>query len=108
MTINDDELIGRAITLCGGENVFGDLPRLVPRLSTEAVIEANPEVIITGGEDREDRRWLDSWQQYPDLKAVAVDNLFLVSPSLIQRPTLRMLEGAEELCQVLERARGRL
>jgi len=108
MTINDDELIGRAIRLCGGDNLFGHLPRLVPRLSTEAVLEANPDAIITGGEDREDRRWLDQWQRFPELKAVAVDNLFLVSPSLIQRPTLRMLEGSEQLCQVLEQARARL
>jgi len=108
MTINDEELIGRAIRLCGGDNVFGHLPRLVPRLGTEAVLEANPEAIITGGEDKEDRRWLDQWQRYPELKAVAVGNLFLVSPSLIQRPTFRMLEGSEELCQVLEQARARL
>jgi len=108
MTINDEELIGRAIQLCGGDNVFGHLPRLVPRLSAEAVLEANPEVIITGGVDEEDRRWLEQWQRYPGLRAVASDNLFLVSPSLIQRPTLRMLAGAEELCQVLEQARARL
>lgn len=108
MTINDEELIGRAIRLCGGDNVFGHLPRLVPRLSTEAVLEANPDAIITGGEDREDRRWRDQWQRYSELKAVAQDNLFLVSPSLIQRPTLRMLEGSEELCQILEQARARI
>ncbi|WP_323132885.1 cobalamin-binding protein [Marinobacter lipolyticus] len=108
MTINNDELIGRTIRLCGGDNVFGDLPRLVPRISTEAVLEANPEVILTGGEDREDRRWLDQWRQYPELAAVARDNLYLVSPSLIQRPTLRMLQGTDELCQTLEQARARL
>lgn len=108
MTINDDELIGRAIRLCGGDNVFGHLPRLVPRLSIEAVLEANPDVIITGGENTEDREWLDQWQRFAELKAVAADNLFLVSPSLIQRPTLRMLEGTEELCQVLEQARAPL
>lgn len=105
MTINDEELIGRAIQLCGGDNVFGHLPRLVPRLSAEAVLEANPDAIVTGGEDR---RWLEQWQRYPELKAVVSDNLFLVSPSLIQRPTLRMLAGAEELCQVLEQVRARL
>ncbi len=108
MTINDEELIGRAITLCGGDNVFGHLSRLVPRLSTEAVLEANPDAIITGGKGDADRRWLDEWQRFPELKAVARNNLFLVSPSLIQRPTLRMFEGAKELCQVLEQARAGL
>ena len=108
MTINDEELIGRAIELCGGDNVFGHLARLVPRLGVEAVLEADPDVIITGGENKADQRWLDRWQRYPELKAVARNHLFLVSPSLIQRPTFRMLEGSEELCQVLEQARAKL
>lgn len=108
MTINDEELIGRAITLCGGDNVFGHLPRLVPRISRESVLDANPDAIISGGEDNDDRRWLEQWRQYPELAAVARDNLYLVPPSLIQRPTLRMLQGTEQLCQTLERARARL
>ncbi|MDI9243610.1 cobalamin-binding protein [Marinobacter sp. CHS3-4] len=108
MTINDQELIGRVINLCGGQNVFGDLTRLVPRISTEAVLQANPSVVITGGKDQNDQRWLDEWRQFPELSAVQADNLFLVSPSLIQRPTLRMYDGAVEFCQVLERARGQL
>ncbi len=108
MTINDEELIGRAIQLCGGDNVFGHLPRLVPRISTEAVLEANPEAILSGGEDSEDRRWLERWRQYPELTAVERDHLFLVPPSLIQRPTLRMLEGTRHLCQTLEQARAGL
>jgi iron complex transport system substrate-binding protein len=45
MTVNREELISKAISLCGGVNVFGDLPRLVPRISREAVLEANPEAI---------------------------------------------------------------
>lgn len=108
MTINDEELIGRAIRLCGGDNVFGHLPRLVPRVSTEAVLETNPEAILSGGEDSDDRRWLERWRQYPELIAVARDHLFLVPPSLIQRATLRMLEGTRHLCLTLEQARAGL
>lgn len=108
MTINDEELIGRAIRLCGGYNVFGHLPRLVPRISIEAVLKANPEAILSGGKDSEDRRWLERWRQYPGITAVARDHLFLVPPSLIQRPTLRMLDGTRHLCQTLEQARAGL
>ncbi|NMT63586.1 cobalamin-binding protein [Marinobacter orientalis] len=108
MTINDEELIGRAIRLCGGSNVFGHLPRVVPRISKEAVLEANPDAILSGGEDSDDRRWLEQWRQYPELAAVAMDNLYLIEPSLIQRSTLRMLEGTSQLCRTLEEARARL
>ncbi|MFO7530120.1 MAG: cobalamin-binding protein [Marinobacter sp.] len=107
MTVNGEELISKAIALCGGTNVFADLSRLVPRISVETVLAADPEVIVTAGRDDADHDWLERWQAYPSLSAVASGNLYLVSPSLLQRPTFRMLEGARELCGILEQARGR-
>jgi iron complex transport system substrate-binding protein len=107
MTVNRDELISKAITLCGGVNVFGGLPRLVPRISREAVLEANPEAIITAGSS-DDRKWLEAWREFPGLAAVAADNLFLEPPDLLARPTLRMADGARHLCQTLEQARANL
>jgi iron complex transport system substrate-binding protein len=107
MTINDDHLIGQVLTLCGGVNVFGGLDRLVPRLDEEAVLAADPEAILAGGMGEENRAWLAHWQQYPALTAVERDNLFFVPPSLIQRPTPRLLEGSRLFCEKLEVARGR-
>ncbi len=49
MTVNDQHLIGKVIALCGGDNVFGSLARLVPRIGDEAVLTANPEAILAGG-----------------------------------------------------------
>ncbi len=107
MTVNDDHLIGKAITLCGGVNIFGGLSRLVPRIDDEALLAADPEVILAGGRGEENRSWLEYWQRFPELTAVARDNLFFVPPSLLQRPTPRLLEGSRRLCDRLEVARGR-
>ena len=107
MTVNRDELISKAIDLCGGVNVFGDLPRLVPRISREAVLAANPDVIVTAGQAG-NNRWLEDWQQFPGLTAVSTGNLFLEPPDLLARPTLRIVEGAGHLCQTLEQARANL
>ncbi|WP_449285547.1 cobalamin-binding protein [Marinobacter sp. PE14] len=107
MTVNREELISKAITLCGGVNVFGELPRLVPRISREAVLEANPEAIITAGSS-DDRQWLEAWKAFPGLAAIAAGNLFLEPPDLLARPTLRMADGARHLCQTLEQARANL
>ena len=107
MTVNREELISKAISLCGGVNVFGELPRLVPRISREAVLEANPEAIITAGSS-DDSQWLEGWREFPGLAAVAADNLFLEPPDLLARPTLRMADGARHLCQTLEQARANL
>ncbi|WP_442788969.1 cobalamin-binding protein [Halomonas sp. CUBES01] len=107
MSINDEHLIGQVVRLCGGTNAFGEQQRLVPRLDDEAVLAANPEVIIAGGMGEENRDWLTHWEQYTELEAVAQGNLFFVPPSLIQRPTPRLLEGAALLCEKLETARER-
>ncbi|WP_273429111.1 cobalamin-binding protein [Marinobacter sp.] len=108
MTVNREELISKAITLCGGVNVFADLPRLVPRVSAEAVVTANPDVIVTSGQDSSDLSGLARWQQFPELAAVKNENLFVEPPSLLARPTFRMLDGTRHLCETLERARATL
>lgn len=107
MTVNDDHLIGKVLTACGGVNVFGDLDRLVPRIDDESVLDANPEAILAGGMGEENRQWLTHWEQYPSLTATTSDNLFFVPPSLIQRPTPRLLEGSRLFCEKLETARAR-
>ncbi len=106
MTVNDNHLIGKVITLCGGRNVFGDLKRLVPRISDEAVLAANPEAILAGGMGEENRQWLDRWAAFPQLAATRHDNLYFVPPSLIQRPTPRLLHGSRLFCEKLDEARA--
>ncbi|WP_445158077.1 cobalamin-binding protein [Halomonas sp. E14] len=107
MTINDEHLIGKVLTLCGGANVFGELSRLVPRIDDESVLVADPEAILAGGMGEENRDWLTHWQQYPSLTAVERDNLYFIPPSLIQRPTPRLLEGSRLFCEKLDRARAK-
>ncbi|WP_404298140.1 cobalamin-binding protein [Halomonas sp.] len=107
MTINDKHWISEVVRLCGGVNVFAELDRLAPRIAEEAVLAADPEVILAGGMGEEKRDWLDHWTRYPELIAVDRDNLFFVPPSLIQRPTPRLLEGSRLMCDALEVARGR-
>ena len=107
MTVNDEHLISQAIALCGGVNVFGDLERLVPRISAEAVLGGDPEAILAGGMGEENRAWLDEWAQYPTLTATALGNLYFIPPSLIQRPTPRMYDGTKIFCEKLDQARAK-
>ena len=107
MSMNGHHYISKVVSLCGGVNVFADSPRLIPRLSQEAVLLKNPEAIIAGGMGERNAQWLENWRAFPDLFATQQDNLFFVPPSLIQRPTPRLLEGAKILCQRLDTARAR-
>jgi iron complex transport system substrate-binding protein len=107
MTINGKQIISDAIRLCGGENVFADLPVLAPKVTVEAVLAANPDVIVASGMGEARPEWLDDWKRWPQLAAAAKGNLFFVPPELIQRHTPRVLDGAERLCKDLEEARGK-
>ena len=100
-TVNSEHLISEIIALCGGRNVFGDAPALAPRINVEAVLQRDPDAIIASGMGEARPEWLDQWRRYPSLKAVRDEALFFINPDHVQRPTARVLLGAERLCQQL-------
>lgn len=111
MTLNRDNVFSEVIALCGGVNVFAANDTRVPTISTEAVLAANPEAIVTAtpGATTPNRALpaLDRWKRWGSLTAVARGNLFGIDGDLINRPTPRIALGAAELCKDLEQARGR-
>ncbi|MBU1236389.1 MAG: cobalamin-binding protein [Gammaproteobacteria bacterium] len=107
MTVGRGQVIGDAIRLCGGENVFAGLKSLAPTVSVEAVLAADPEVIVASGMDESRPEWLDDWRHWRGMTAVKRDNLFFIPPDIIQRHTPRLVEGTARLCEQLETARRR-
>lgn len=105
MTVNGKQIISQVVELCGGRNVFAELPALAPQLSLEAVLAADPAVIVASGAGNERPEWLDDWRRWPQLSAVRHGHLFFVPSDLIQRHSPRILDGAQLLCEQLERAR---
>jgi iron complex transport system substrate-binding protein len=108
MTINGEHLISRVMELCGGRNVFADLPTLTPHLNVERVIVVNPQTIVASGMGEARPDWVDNWRRWPELTAVRNDHLFFVPSDFLQRPTPRVLDGAQMLCEALDRVRGDL
>jgi iron complex transport system substrate-binding protein len=106
MTVGGDHLINQLIRSCGGRNVFLELALLAAPVDREAVLIANPEVIIASGVNERRPPWLDEWRSWPHLSAVKNGHLYFIPPDLIQRHTPRLLEGARRLCQQLDRARA--
>lgn len=107
LTAGKTQIISDVMRVCGGENVFGTLTPMAPRVSLEAVIAADPEAIVASGMDEARPEWLDDWKRWPGMTAVARGNLFYVPPDLIQRHTVRILDGTERLCEHLDTARRR-
>lgn len=105
ITAGGNELINDMILLCGGRNLFADLPMLAPKVTVEAVLVRNPEVIIASGMDVARPEWLDRWLTWPQLDAVANEHLYFIPPDLVQRHTPRALQGVTRMCEQIDRAR---
>lgn len=104
MTLNGEHLVSSGLQLCGGRNIFADLPQLAPTVSTEAVLKADPDAIIASSGAKDDA--LHPWRRFEGMRAVKRGNLYTVDGELMNRAAPRVLDGVEALCRVLEKARG--
>jgi len=100
-TVAKGSWIQEAIEVCGGDNPFAASPTPYPQISQEAVLQADPALILTP----QDPRQLAIWQAWPNLAAVRHGQLVHINPDRLQRLTPRTLDGISELCQVIDRAR---
>lgn len=106
MTINGTHLISDIIKVCGGRQIFSDQKILVPTVSIEAVIERNPEVVITASEFENTSGKDDLiWKKYPNLKVNQLDGYLKVNGDLMTRPTSRSLLATEQICSFLDEIR---
>ena len=104
-TVGGKHLISAAIDLCGGENVFAALKLPAPSVSIEAVLAAAPEAIVAGTDGALRPTWLDAWAPWRSVPAVARGNLLVVDANLLHRAGPRFIDGVEQLCMALDRAR---
>jgi iron complex transport system substrate-binding protein len=104
MTVNREHLISQAITACGGVNVFGELPAFTPTVSWEAAVRRNPQVIAMAGAPA-DHPELGEWPRFPQVEAVKAGRFALVDGDLIGRMGPRFVQGAERLCEAIDKAR---
>ncbi len=104
-TLNDSHIVSDAIHTCGGENIFGKLPVTAPVVGTEAVLQENPEVIITGDSKTQATSGIEQWKTFPTLMATRNNNLVVIDGDLMNRSGPRIIEGTRLICQALDAAR---
>jgi len=102
-TLSGKSIVSDSIRLCGGVNIFADLGVAAPVVSTEAVLQANPEAIF--GTSEKDYGSVDIWKPYTNLTAVKNNNLFRLQGDLLNRAGPRMVAGTRALCEKIEEAR---
>jgi len=104
MTLSDQHLIASAITACGGQNVFGDLPTLTATVSWEAAVQRDPELVLTAGSPGEPAK-PGRWRQFGQVSATRHGEFANLEGDLIARSGPRFVDGARELCVAIDRAR---
>lgn len=105
MTLNDTHMASAVIRLCGGRNIFGNLQPIAPTVSIEAVLKADPQVIMTGTSAKDDP--FSIWRRFPKMQAVAGNHLAVIDSDLLTRPSPRILQGTEAVCKSLDSARSK-
>ena len=102
ITVGPGSFIHEAIELAGGSNVAARARTAYPRLSMEAVLKEDPELIlfpagraegITRGEELR-------WQRWSTLSAVKLKRLYLIPNDLLNRPGPRIVQGLEALARI--------
>jgi iron complex transport system substrate-binding protein len=104
-TLGGHHLVSNAIAQCGGRNVFDALTIPAPQVSVEAVLAADPQVIIAGTDGAKPPRWLDAWRSWSSVEAVRRGALYTVDANLLHRPGPRFIDGIAALCTALADAR---
>ena len=106
LTVNGAHMISDAISLCGGKNVFADVPVLTPAVSLEAVLAARPEIVLGGGSSGGETDFVSRWRRAP-IAALRGMPLSYIDPDRIQRQSPRILDGIGAICARIGAARAR-
>ncbi len=97
LTVNGAHMISDVITLCGGVNVFADVPMLTPAVSLESVLAARPNMVLGGGSANGESDFRARWARMP-LPALRVVAAHYIPPDSIQRQSPRILDGIRAIC----------
>lgn len=104
-TLNGQHIVSDAMRVCGGENIFANMTVAAPNISIEAVLQQDPEVIVSGDQRNQSSGGVNLWKPYTTMTAVRRGNLFSLNGDLLSRSGPRMIDGAAALCEKLEQAR---
>ena len=102
-TVNNEHYISELISVCGGDNVFGDIGKLAPTVDVEAVVDRNPEVMLASTDAGDNA--FDVWQRWETIAANRFGNQFLLPADEIGRATTRVVIAGKAMCLALQKGR---
>jgi iron complex transport system substrate-binding protein len=97
-TLGGRHVINEVLAKCGMRNIFADLDVEAAVVDREAVLAAEPELIIASRENNNNDP-LAPWRK-TRLVEEGITELHRVEPTLLVRPTPRIVEGIEFVCSL--------
>ena len=103
ITVGPNSYIHQMIELAGGINVAAETSGAYPRLSMETVLEKDPEVLVfpVGSTESVPEHEQQTWKRWTSLSAVQHQRLHVVSSDALNRPGPRVVDGLEQLAQMI-------
>jgi iron complex transport system substrate-binding protein len=105
MTLAGTHVINEAIRLCGGRNVFEQLASIAPQVVVEAVLAADPQLIVTAEPGGRPSEALSQWQGFHTIAAVRNHQLATLDADKINRHSPRIVDEVAVLCERIDAAR---
>lgn len=102
-TIGPETWQNQLIERAGGINIFADAKEAYPIVSSEAVIQRDPEIIIVpigymGGVKKEDFEKRPGWTA---ISAVKNNRIFEIDENIVNRPGPRIVQGLQQLARFI-------
>lgn len=105
-TVGPYTRIHELIELAGGINIAQDLGEGYPTITLEAVIQANPEVIIAGSGMGEGAdlpfQFVSTESRLENVDARANDRVYEINIDLVGRPGPRIAQALEQLAEIIQ------
>ncbi len=102
MTVGADHWISRALGVCGGVNIFADAIADVVRLNRESLQLRPADVILRGMETPANPNHSAALERALG-PAAGKAPVRYIQDDLIQRPSLRLVQGTASMCRALHR-----
>lgn len=103
ITVGPGSFIDQLIRMAGGANVAAKSATPYPRLSMEAVLQEDPEVLVfpVGKAEGISESEQQTWRQWTTMTAVKQGRLHQISADWLNRPGPRIARGLEALAEIL-------
>lgn len=102
MSIGGKALENELVELCGGENIFKDVPQNVFKVNAEAVIGRNPDVMIMAREEAIPYAGVEKREAWKSIQAVKNAKVFEIDSGLLRRGP-KILQAFVNICTMIQK-----